>query len=164
MNPDLKTQCRIALKGLLFDQIQDIGVLVVYFDSLKASIVENNITELNRLLEQNQASELEMDGLTAKRKAILDQFKFDDDRNGFESAINWCDQDSDLARQYQLYSIQLSSLQRAIQVNRLLTIKGQEKIRQSLLLLSGNQQKPVSTYASDGHSQFNDLPGHLARA
>jgi hypothetical protein len=164
MNTDLKTPCRIALKGLLLEQIRDIELLIVYFDSLKASIIENNITELNRLLEQNRAPELEMDNLISKRRAILDQFKFNNDRDGFESAIKWCDQDSDLARQYQMYSIQLSSLQRAIQVNRLLTIKGQEKVRQSLLLLSGNQQKPVSTYARDGHSQFNDLPGHLAQA
>jgi flagellar biosynthesis/type III secretory pathway chaperone len=164
MNTDAKTKCRSAIKGLLLEQIRDIGELIVYFDSLKASIVENNITKLDLLLGQNLAPELQMDILTTKRKDILNQFEFDDDRNGIESAIKWCDQNSDLARQYQLYTIQLSSLQRAIQVNRLLTIKGQEKIRQSLLLLSGNQQKPVSTYASDGHSQFNDLPGRLAQA
>jgi flagellar biosynthesis/type III secretory pathway chaperone len=148
------SQCRAALSQLLQTQLAKADQVNHYLAELKTSIAQNDIEAINGTLSQNNLPLGEIEDLENHRNQLLSQYGFEANKEGQVSCIKWCDDnEGNLSKQYQLLSESLIQLQRSIQINALLVNKGQDRIRRSVSLLTGqvNNEKS-STYSKNGQT------------
>lgn len=158
-------QCRELLKNLLTRQTDELGELNGYLDEIKNAIIEGNTESLNALVTQQRLPIAEIDDLENQRNRLLEIYGFKSGLDGLEQCIAWCDNDEIIAKQYELFRDALQHLQRAIQINSLMINKGQQRVRQGLHLLTGQQGvENARTYSSDGKTRDNSNRRHLAQA
>ena len=164
MNADNKQQCHLTLRKLLMGQIHQIKAINHYFSELRSAIAENKLDELNQLLDENKATNNEIQELEDARNRVLTQYGFENNVAGFEKCIALCDQNNEIARHYQLFINELQELQKSIQVGRLLVVKGQEQTRRALQMLIGSGRATSMTYESNGTADHSADQRHLAQA
>lgn len=148
------TQCRQALSQLLQAQLVTVDEVNHYLTELKTSIAQNDIDAINGSLTGNSLPIGEIETLEKHRNQLLNQYGFEANEEGQVACIKWCDDNEEnLLSQYQLLSESLIQLQRSIQINALLVSKGQDRIRRSVSLLTGqvNNEKS-STYSKNGQT------------
>jgi flagellar biosynthesis/type III secretory pathway chaperone len=148
------SQCRQALSQLLQTQLAKVDEVNHYLVELKASIVQNDVEAINGTLSENNLPIGEIEDLEKHRNQLLGQYGFDANNEGQAECIKWCDDnEGNLSKQHQLLSESLIQLQRSIQINALLVNKGQDRIKRSVSLLTGqvNNEKS-STYSKNGQS------------
>lgn len=165
MNQKLTRQCRDALKVLLNRQTDELAALNGYLDEIKAAIGEGDIEALNNLVTQDRLPIVEIDDLESQRNRLLEVYGFGSGREALKKCIAWCDSDEIIAGQYESFRQALTRLQRAIQLNSLILNKNQQRVRQGLHLLTGqNGSENAKTYSSDGRTRENSNRRHLAQA
>ena len=148
------SQCRQILSQLLQAQLAKVDEVNHYLLELKDSIAQNDIEAINGTLSQNNLPIGEIEDLEDHRNQLLSQYGFEANKEGQAACIKWCDDnEGNLSKQYQLLSESLIQLQRSIQINALLVNKGQDRIRRSVSLLTGqvNNEKS-STYSKNGQT------------
>ena len=147
-------QCRQALRQLLQMQLTKIDEVDHYLVELKASIAQNDVEAINGTLSGNNLPIDEIEDLEKQRNQLLSQYGFEVNKEGQAACINWCDDsEGSLSNQYQLLSESLIQLQRSIQSNALLVNKGQDRIKRSVSLLTGQVNNEKSTtYSKNGQS------------
>ena len=159
MSSALPNQCQQALSQLLQIQLTKVDEVNHFLVELKVSIAQNDIETINATLSENDLPIAEIEDLEYHRNQLLSQYGFEANKEGQAACIKWCDDnEGNLSKQYQLLSESLIQLQRSIQINALLVNKGQDRIRRSVSLLTGqvNDEKS-STYSKNGqtHSTAN---------
>jgi len=166
MSSTLLSQCRKALSQLFQLQLTKVEEVNHYLVELKTSIAQNNIEAINSNLSQNNLPIAEIENLENRRNQVLSQYGFEADNEGQLGCIKWCDDsDESLAKLYQLLSISLVQLQKSIQINSLLVNKGQDRIRRSVSLLTGQvNNERSSTYSKSGYSQGANNKRSLSQA
>lgn len=151
VSPD---QCRQTLVQLLQTQITKVDEVNNYLVELKDSLARNDIEAIDGTLSENNLPVSEIENLEEHRNQLLGQYGFEANKEGQAACIKWCDDnEGSLSRQYQLLSESLTQLQRSIQINALLVNKGQDRIRRSVSLLTGQvDNEKSSTYSKNGQT------------
>jgi flagellar biosynthesis/type III secretory pathway chaperone len=155
MSSALPSQCRQALSQLLQTQLAKVDEVNHYLQELKTSIAKNDIEAINGTLTKNNLPIGEIEDLESHRNRLLSQYGFEANKDGQTACIKWSDDnEGNLSKQYQLLSESLVQLQRSIQINALLVNKGQDRIRRSVSLLTGqlNNEKTI-TYSKNGQTR-----------
>lgn len=147
-------QCRQVLSQLLQAQQVKVDEVNHYLVELKTSIAQNDIEAINGTLSENNLPIGEIEDLENHRNQLLSQYGFEANTEGQAACIKWCDDsEGNLHKQFQLLSESLIQLQRSIQINALLVNKGQDRIRRSVSLLTGQANNEKSnTYSKTGQT------------
>ena len=147
-------QCRTALAQLLELQIEKIRAIDHYLREIKDRIAENDTLALNQLLIKQNLPINDIESFEKQRHKLLKDHGFEMNKTGVEQFIRWCDSNNRLRQLYETFTQAVFELQHAIQVNGLLVNKGQDRIRRSLQLLTGQGSMDApKTYSSKGLTQ-----------
>lgn len=155
-------QCYQSLTDLLQNQTTELQTINNYLTQIKNAVADNDVEALDQLVTQQRLPVAEIEDLQIQRQQLMSNYNFDADNTGFEKCIDWCDQQGTLASQYQNFKQELMLLHRSLQISDLLVSKGQNRIRQSLQLLTG-QTVNTKTYTSNGQSQDSTDGRSIAR-
>lgn len=159
------TQCAQSLIPLLQQQLDQVNLVTTYLEAIKQAITQNNKDELNQLLSSTTLDVEKIEMLQLKQQQIIAEFGFSSSSEGMESCVMACQQPQ-LTSLYRELNLQLKGLQNSLLINDLLVKKNQQRIRQSIRLLSGHQPANGSvTYSSKGNTTEDTPASHsLARA
>ena len=148
-------QCREQLTALLAEHHQRITRASEYLASIKQAIAENRLESLQNSLSEPDFKIEEIEELEQQRYQLLADYGFNQDAEGFEKCMAWCDDEQKkVARLYQQLIQGLVQLQHSIQVNSLLVNRGRDRVRRSLGILTGlGTAGSCKTYSSDGKAQ-----------
>lgn len=148
------TQCSQTLGQLFETELVKVNEVNDYLIELKTSIAQNDIEAIDDTLSEKSLPIDEIEGLENRRHQLLIQYGFDTNKEGQAACIKWCDdKEGNLSKQYQLLSESLTQLQRSIQINALLVNKGQDRIKRSVSLLTGQvNNENTSTYSKNGQT------------
>ena len=152
MNKTLLQQCHVELSSLFETQTSELQAVNSYLIKIKNAIAENDVEALNNLVDEQTLPIREIDLLQAKQRQLMSSYNFQPTREGLEKCIEWCDKENTISKQYQTFKVEMEKLQLSLQVSDMLINKGQNRVRQSLHLLTG-QTVNTRTYTSTGHSQ-----------
>jgi flagellar biosynthesis/type III secretory pathway chaperone len=146
--------CREALDQLLQMQLATVEEVNQYLVELKASIAQNDIEVMNSSLSENNLPIDKIETLEHRRNQLLIQYGFEASNEGLTECIKWCDDNvGSLSKRYQLLTDSLIQLQQSIQINALLVNKGQDRIKRSVSLLTGQVgYEKSSTYSKNGQT------------
>lgn len=159
------TQCAKQLYPLLQQQLKLVEDFQHYLDEIKQAISVNQKERLQELLNQPAIELSSVEQCQLHQFQLLAEFGFEASAKGVQVCIDTC-QNSDLSSLYSQLTEQLQQLQNALMINDLLIRKNQQRIRQSIRLLSGHDIKNASmTYSSSGNTSDSTLDHRsLARA
>ena len=165
MHPDQSTQCAQLLSPLFQQMQEQISDFTKYLNQIKQTVAENDKEQLEVLLNNPRLDFAGIEQLQLKQQQIAADFGFAHSHEGVDNCVKSCDQEP-LSDVYNRLKQQLKKLQSALMINDLLIKKNQQRIRQSIRLLSG--YSPVNnnmTYNSSGNTHEENLDSHsLAKA
>lgn len=154
MNQLSPQQCFQQLSSLLQRQSADLDSINAYLSDIKSAIADGETELLSQLLTNQRLPFAEMDDLESQRHKLLKLYGFETDKESLLACVQWCDQSTKLYEQYQKFENSLLRLQHSIQLNSLLVNKGQQRVRQSLHLLTGQPStNNARTYSSTGQTE-----------
>jgi flagellar biosynthesis/type III secretory pathway chaperone len=107
---------------------------------------------IKRALENPELAVDDIEQLERQRYQLLSTYGFSENSDGFEKCVAWRDNPQGLvAELYQQLIQGLVQLQHSIQINNLLVIKGGDRVRRSLEVLTGvGTAGNCKTYSSNG--------------
>ena len=159
-----QSQCFHQLRSLLVQQTDHISGYIDFLQLIRNSIAQNQADTLERLLMENPARLEAMEQLKIQQAELIRQYGFDRSEHGLQDMIELCDQSQILAGLKQELVEKLNHLQKALLVNDLLIRKNQDRVRQSIRILSGHQPATQSnTYSAQGISSAEDDKRSLAQ-
>ncbi len=165
MQPHQSTQCARLLLPLLQKQLEQVKDFTAYLEEIKQAITHNDKDTLNQLLSGNGLDVNSIELLQLRQQEIVVEYGFTPSTEGLDECINECQQ-AQLSKLHSELKQQLQNLQNSLLINDLLVKKNQQRVRQSIRLLSGHQQDSSSmTYSSNGNTSEDNPSSHsLARA
>jgi flagellar biosynthesis/type III secretory pathway chaperone len=166
MSSAMHRQCQQALSQLFQTQLTRVDEINLFLIKLKASIAQNDTEAINTTLYENNLPISEIEEFENSRNQLLNQYGFEANIKGQTACIKWCENnEGNLSKQYQLLSESLIQLQQSIQINALLVNKGQDRIRRSVSLLTGqvNNEKS-STYSKNGQTNLTANKRSISQA
>ena len=163
------------LNNPAFNQISDHLVMqtklvesfIQHLEAIKESVTSNNLEQLNNLITQTPDFFKNLETIQSQLVATLSVNGFNDIQNGLQSFIQRHDDVSQhLFNLKTTLNKNIEVLEKTLLVNDLLIRKNQQRIKQSIRILSGHEtsQSP-GTYSSKGNTSQNTDGQHtLARA
>jgi hypothetical protein len=152
MNETSPQQCYTELSDLFETQISELHAINSYLTKIKNAVAENDVEALNNLVAEQRLPIKEIETLQAKQHQLMSMHNFESNNAGLQKCIAWCDRQDMLIGQFEAFKQEMEVLQRSLQISDILVSKGQNRIRQSLHLLTG-QTVNAKTYSSSGLSQ-----------
>lgn len=165
MQSHQSTQCARSLLPLLQQQLEQVNDFNNYLEQIKQAISHNDKDQLNQLLSATTLDVESIEQLQLKLQQTVAEYGFTLSTEGLDECVNAC-QLPQLSKLHSDLKQQLQNLQNALLVNDLLVRKNQQRVRQSIRLLSGHQAVSSSmTYSSSGNTSEDNPDSHsLARA
>lgn len=145
-------QCHDELYHLFETQTCELQAINSYLSEIKNAVAENDVDALNNLVSRQALPIKEVENLQVQQHQLMSNYNFESNNAGLESCIDWCDRQGKLSQQYQAFKDAMLVLQHSLQISDMLVSKGQNRVRQSLYLLTG-QTVNARTYTSTGESQ-----------
>jgi flagellar biosynthesis/type III secretory pathway chaperone len=135
-----------------------------YLDRVKQSVTASDSQQLETLLSDNPIDTAAIENRNAQQLQFLQHLGYDINQQDLENWISSFD-DSDLSKSYRKLKEKLQQLEKALLLNSLLVNKNQQRVRQSIRILTGNTTSAgSSTYSRQGN-ELNEGGGRsLARA
>lgn len=159
------TQCAQLLSPLFQQLLKRVNDFTTYLDQIKQAIATNDKEQLDQLINNNSLDVTAIEQLQLEQQQVAANFGFSQSHEGVDSCVKTCDQ-TQLSELYNELRQQLETLQNSLMINGLLIKKNQQRVRQSIRLLSGHD--PVNnntTYTSSGNTHEETQDSHsLARA
>jgi flagellar biosynthesis/type III secretory pathway chaperone len=161
-----KDDCRSQMLEMLDAQNTSIAHANDYLVGIKDAIAENKLDELNQFLATPQLPIEDIDQLEQQRHRLLQDSGFSSDSSGFKKCVDWCDNsEGQVSEAYQQLIDGLVQLQHSIQLNSLLTRKGQDRLKRSIGILTGQPASTqCKTYSSKGQNLQNSGQRNIAVA
>ena len=149
-----RTACREKLTALLEDHNTRISRANAFLNSIKNAMADNTLEILQQLVSNPDLATEDIEQLEQQRHQLMESFGFSQDNDGFEKCVSWCDNEQKrVTTLYQQLIAGLVQLQQSIQINSLLIIKGQDRVRRSLGVLTGSASAGnYKAYSSNGKS------------
>jgi flagellar biosynthesis/type III secretory pathway chaperone len=148
------SQCRERLSELMQAQNDRITSANEYLLVIRKAIADNQLDKLQQSLASPDLAIEDIETLEQRRHQVLASFGFDQDNDGLEKCIAWCDDEQkQLSGLYRQLIKNLVDLQHSIQVNSLLVNKGQQRVKRSIGILTGvGTSTTCKTYGSKGET------------
>ena len=164
LNLHQQSQCFHQLRSLLVQQADHISGYIDFLQLIRNSIAQNQAETLDRLLMENPSRLEAIEQLKIQQAELIRQYGYDQSEHGLQELVEQCDQSQVLAGLQQELLEKLSHLQQSLLVNDLLIRKNQDRVRQSIRILSGHQPATQSnTYSAQGISSAQDDKRSLAQ-
>ena len=144
--------CRECLTELLQAQNARISSANAFLLTIKNAIADNQLETLQQSLANPELAVDDIEQLEQQRHQLQSTYGFSENSAGFEKCVAWCDNpQGQVAKLYQQLIQGLEQLQHSIQINNLLIIKGRDRVRRSLGVLTGvGTAGNCKTYSSNG--------------
>ena len=157
MNQQQRTQCGQKLSQLFKVQIAQVTDYTDYLSNIKLAITHNETEQLNSLLQQPVSNPEIIEQSQAQQGKILAYFGYEDSPQGLSKCIQDCEDSGQLQLQADSLKEKLKTLEKSLLVNSLLVRKNQDRVRQSIRILSGHHQSSTpATYSRQG-STYNGI-------
>jgi hypothetical protein len=163
MNKISPQQCHEELTQLFDTQTSELQAINSYLTKIKYAVAENDVEALNNLITEQRLPIKEIEILQEKQHQLMSRYNFKSNNTGLDKCIAWCDRQDKLLDRYQIFKQEMETLQHSLQISDMLVSKGQNRIRQSLHLLTG-QTVNTRTYTSSGQSQESTDGRSIAHA
>lgn len=149
-----RAACKTQLEQLLQTQNEHIARANDYLGVIKKAIADGRLDGLQQSLSHPELPIDEIENLERQRQQLLADSGFAADRGGLAKCIAWCDDDNGrLAELYKQLLDNLYQLRHSIQVNSLLVNRGQQRVRRSIGILTGNNNSGFTrTYGDKGQA------------
>ncbi len=144
--------CRERLIELLETHNARISNANAFLLAIKNAIADNKLETLQQSLANPELAVDDIEQLEQQRYQLMSTFGFSKNSDGFEKCVAWCDNEQgQVSALYQQLIQGLVQLQHSIQINNLLIIKGQDRVRRALGVLTGSGTAGnFKTYSSNG--------------
>ena len=161
--PTLQQQSQLA--SLLEQQLESIRHNREILDDVKALISQNDNAGLLQLLEQRPIDLSGLESMQSEQHQLLQSWGFGDDETALKQCAEACTSET-LYALYETLEAELKALREGLMINDLLIRKNQQRVRQSISLLSGRiHETETSTYSRQGATATSGTPGRsLAQA
>jgi len=166
MNQIEQVQCSKQIDQVLTLLIDQVSSYINYLSEIKTAISNNKSDSLNNLLE-NQPLNPELIEKTQKQQLnILNHYGFETTEDGLNTCILACHNSKQLSSLQSTLKEKLKELENSLLVNSLLVKKGQNRVKQSIRILSGySTTSTASSYSKFGHIENHEENKHsLAQA
>lgn len=162
MDQQQNINCFQQLHQILQQQCDQVSAYIDYLQHIKNSIAENQTDQLEQMLSLNASKIGAIEQIQKQQAKMLDSFGFSHDDAGLEACIQACDQQQRLSTLKQTLKHQLQQLEKSLLINGLLIRKNQDRVKQSIRILSGHhpslgesiycRQGNTTTETNDRHS------------
>lgn len=151
MHPQSSQQCFHQLQSLLSRQVDQVNGYIDYLETIKDLIANNEVAQLDEHLASNNSRVEPIEQLQQQQSQLLIAQGFLPDDQGLQACIDAHDQSQQLNQLAETLTAQLGHLQKSLLINNLLIQKNQQRVRQSIRILSGHEasQQP-ETYSRKG--------------
>jgi len=165
MNTAMLNDCAGKITDLLQQQSETVNGYVDYLGMIKQVISNNDAGELNQLLDNNPINLSSIEACRQQCYDILQQQGLSGSEEGLQQYIEAANNES-LTHAKAALDTQLEALEKSLLINDVLIQKNQQRIRQSIQILSGRASSAdTSTYSRQGNKDQKDLNKRsLARA
>lgn len=156
MNMHQKNSCSSQLFQVMQKQTELITDYLEYLDKIKQAISQSDPEALNNLLTVNKLDTEHIENAQNQQTELLIQYGFESTENGLSHCIKECQQ-AELTQMHQTLTAHLKELEKSLLINELLIRKNQDRIRQSIRILSGHGVSQNSgTYSREGNKDNNE--------
>lgn len=157
MNPHQHHLCSSELKQILQQQTNLVSVYIDYLNAIKNAIGANDNSLLNQLLEENPIDITSIENFHRQQELTLQQHGFKVSNEGLQECLKMLKDPSLLTMKEELDN-QLTQLEKSLLINDLLIRKNQQRIRQSIQILSGRtlSNDNTATYSREGNTDKSD--------
>lgn len=160
MNSLQHQQCADRLFKLIQQQSGLVGGYIEYLYKIKQAITHGDSEQLNQLLTENKIDIGIIESSQSQQAELLEQHGYETTENGLENCIQDCHK-PELTELRQSLVRQLKKLEKSLLINELLIQKNQDRIRQSIRILSGHGAvEPLGTYSRMGNKDNNHENKH----
>lgn len=165
MTPEATQSTTQQLLTFMQEQIDQVNGYLQLLDSIKQCVISNDVDELNRLLTQGRHQPDAIENTRQQQYTLLQSCGYAENEAGLRSFIK-DNPNPVLVETRQRLTTQLEQLDKSLLVNGLLITKNQQRVRQSIQILSGHESSnPPSTYSRQGNLNDNrSATRRLARA
>lgn len=157
-------QSSTPLFQVMQQQLTLIQDYCAHLERIKQAITQNEIDSLSQLLLQ---SELDIKKLQQSQQQLaltLQDLGFKDTQSDLTQAVE-AYHDNDLSKLHQALSDALKQFENTLLINDLLIRKNQQRVRQSIRILSGhNSNGSPDVYSRKGNKESNDEQRSIAMA
>ncbi len=161
MNQQQQSGCFRELHAILQQQAEAISNYIDYLQLVKNAVAQNQTDELNRLLSQNSSHIAPIEKIQLNQADLIQRYGYHQTEQGLEQLIESCDQAEQLHQLKQALSEQLKQLEKSLLINDLLIRKNQERVRQSVRILSGHgNHQHGTTYSRQGNPSSSEDDKH----
>lgn len=160
MHPDSNTTLSDRLSANMQKQLQLISQFDQYLADIKQAITEGNADQLNLLLSQQPDEFNQIELIRLQRAEILLQHGYTDNEKCLQQFMQECS-DEPLKHLHTSLSKAISKLEKSLLINDLLIRKNQQRVRQTLQILSGHgTTASAGTYSREGNTDDQSAEKH----
>lgn len=157
MNQLQRSQCGPQMSQLLALQISQVTDYIDYLSNIKRAITDNDTDQLDNLLQQPISNPEIIEQSQAQQKKILTYFGYEANEKGLSYCIQDCENAPQLQQQADSLKEKLKTLEKSLLVSSLLVRKNQDRVQQSIRILSGHHQSSTpATYSRQGNA-YNSI-------
>jgi len=161
-----QNQCGHQIHHIMQKQAELVSEYIDYLDNIKLAVTANDNHQLNELLSTQQLNPELIEQTQQQQNKILTDNGFKNTDSGLDACIQSCENSEQLLTLKKQLKDKLEALEKSLLVNALLVQKNQQRVRQSVRILSGHDTANTSTtYSRQGDTnsiEENSRP--LARA
>ena len=152
------------LQHLFQQHTEQVTHYIDYLDQIKLSVIASDNQQLDALLSDNPIDTAAIENRNIQQMQCLQHLGYDTNQQDLENWISSFD-DADLSKCYSELKEKLEQLEKSLLLNNLLVQKNQQRVRQSIRILTGHTSSSgLSTYSRQGN-ELNESSGRsLARA
>lgn len=153
------------LDTLFTRQLAHVDAFIDYLDQIKQAIATNDTDTLNRLVTSAPGDFELIEALQQQQNKLLIDNGYSANDAGLNQCLKDCKQPH-LITQHSELTEKLAKLQNALLVNELIVEKNQQRVRQSIRILTGHGgEKNTTTYSQQGDTIDSKAQGRsLAKA
>jgi flagellar biosynthesis/type III secretory pathway chaperone len=158
MHPSLSTERSHQLQQILSLQKQQVSEYIEYLNEIKSCVTLNDTARLTDLVDEPVLTPELIQSSQQQQANLLTEHGYDSSPRGLEQFIQDSDRADELASLKKSLDDKLRELEKSLFINAYLVRKNQQRVKQSISILTGHQQtNPSTTYSREGNTQNIDL-------
>ena len=160
MNTDSSKTLSAQLTKNLQTQLHLITHLNAYLDDIKHAITKGSAEQLNQLLAQQPDEFSQLETTRLERTQILADHGYTDVETGLKQFMQQCS-DEALKQLHVALNKAIDHLEKSLLINELIIRKNQQRVRQTLQVLSGHDMPANNlTYSREGNTDQQNGEKH----
>jgi len=158
--------CRQQLVQIMTVQQQQVIAYIDYLNAIKQCVEQSDTDHLDQLLQQAHPGAETIQQSQQQQANLLSDLGYEINQAGLESCIQQCDEGGQIKTLKNQLDKSLRELEKSLFINSYLMRKNQDRVKQSICILTGHQQPDRSkTYSRKGNSENTELSSRsLAQA